>query len=364
MGFSFKVAPGIRIRASSRGLRAGIGPRIARVHVGSGRSGVSTGLGPVGFYSSFGGRRRRGSALRLAGQLAAGPSARSVTAARAQAARETKAAEAQDLAAAFGAILDLHRQHFPPAQRPLAPPVDLDAARRHYLEHEGRGLARFDRAGRRAAKARADAHAAAWAEQQVAGRQAELDEWWRRHVANDPDVVLPTLEAAFEDNEAPAAAVGLQGDEVSIIVLVPGPDAVPDRMPTRTAAGNLSLKRLSAGDRNGYYRELVAGYALVTVREALAVAPGIGSARVVAIRRALPDPYGRVQVECVFAARFARAALDGIRWDQAGAAAIVNAAAEDVVVRAKGAAKALSPIDLAAEPELAELVGLIDLGGD
>ena len=35
MGFSVKIAPGVRVRASSRGVRTSIGPRVARVHVGA-----------------------------------------------------------------------------------------------------------------------------------------------------------------------------------------------------------------------------------------------------------------------------------------------------------------------------------------
>ncbi|MEV6371484.1 DUF4236 domain-containing protein [Micromonospora musae] len=64
MGFSIKLAPGVRIRASSRGIRTSVGPRVARVHVGAGRTGVSIGIGPVGFYPSLGGCARRSSRSR------------------------------------------------------------------------------------------------------------------------------------------------------------------------------------------------------------------------------------------------------------------------------------------------------------
>ena len=55
MGMSFKVAPGVRIRASSRGISAGVGPRAARVHVGTRGVGVSSGVGPVSGYTHLGG---------------------------------------------------------------------------------------------------------------------------------------------------------------------------------------------------------------------------------------------------------------------------------------------------------------------
>ena len=54
MGFSLKLAPGVRVRVSSHGVRAGIGPRVARVHVGTGRTGFSSGLGPLSVYAGAG----------------------------------------------------------------------------------------------------------------------------------------------------------------------------------------------------------------------------------------------------------------------------------------------------------------------
>jgi hypothetical protein len=62
-GFRRRGVPdmGLRIgpvRISKRGVRVGIGPRIARVHVGAGRPGISSGVGPVSVYKGTGGRRR------------------------------------------------------------------------------------------------------------------------------------------------------------------------------------------------------------------------------------------------------------------------------------------------------------------
>lgn len=50
MGFPFKVAPGVGIRATSREVRASVRPRAARVHFGAGGTGFSTGAGPVSLY--------------------------------------------------------------------------------------------------------------------------------------------------------------------------------------------------------------------------------------------------------------------------------------------------------------------------
>src|SRR5579872_1553174 len=57
------------------------------------------------------------------------------------------------------------------------------------------------------------------------GQQAQwqqvLDHHWQFLCRNDPDAVLRTLAEAFEDNEAACAAVGIDGGEVSLVLLVP-----------------------------------------------------------------------------------------------------------------------------------------------
>ena len=115
--------------------------------------------------------------------------------------------------------------------------------------------------------------------------QGELDQRWHALCANDPDVVLATLAEAFEDNEAPAAPVGVHGDEVAIVVLVPGLDVVPERMPQTTAAGNLSMPKLTKAKRADFYKLVVCGHLLATCRETFAVAPGVNSVRAAVIRR-------------------------------------------------------------------------------
>jgi hypothetical protein len=52
---------GVRIgRKTRRGrVRLSVGPRLFRLHLGSGGDGISTGAGPVSYYSPLGRRRRR-----------------------------------------------------------------------------------------------------------------------------------------------------------------------------------------------------------------------------------------------------------------------------------------------------------------
>lgn len=191
--------------------------------------------------------------------------------------------------------------------------------------------------------------------------QQYLDQQWLLLTSNDPDTVLAVLEDAYEDNEAPAAAVGIESSALFAVVLVPGLEAIPERLPGVTDAGNLSLRKITKKAQAGYYAELVAGYMLTTVREALAVAPGISSVHIVALRTPGRDAYGNARIECLAAAKFTRLALDPVRWGQAQAATILNDAATSLLVHQKGAVKELWPLDLSNEPELLSLLKHVDV---
>lgn len=58
MGVYFRVSPGVKVRLTRRGVRLGLGPRIARLHLGAGGKGVSTGFGPLTLYKALGRRSR------------------------------------------------------------------------------------------------------------------------------------------------------------------------------------------------------------------------------------------------------------------------------------------------------------------
>jgi hypothetical protein len=226
----------------------------------------------------------------------------------------------------------------------------------------------FNRGARAAARltaddaARAEAAAIAASDQaKHAAYQAELDEYWSRLQANDSDVVLTALAEAFEDNEAAAAPVGVTGAEAAVVVLVPPTTSVPDRKPAMTPAGNLSLKKLTKHESADFYKLLVYGFVIATVKEAFAEGPGLDHVRVVAIRRGRTDAYGKRQTEALLGARFSRSALEGIQWATADAADVVNDASDDLVVRFLGASKELTPLDLAAEPDIAALLAVVDL---
>jgi len=273
--------------------------------------------------------------------------------------------------AAFQAILALHRIEPEPVEPPVAPdpaPVDESEIHRRHLKGATAGISIFKRSERaRSKRAAAAAAAAEIAEEHSRAReerervQGELDQRWRALGGNDPDVVLATLAEAFEDNEAPAVPVGVDGDEVSIVVLVPGIEVVPERMPQMTAAGNISMPKLPKTKRADFYKLVVCGHLLATCREAFAVTPGIGSVRAAVIRLSENDAYGRCRPECLLAGRLARRAFDGVQWTTADAVRIVTDTSIDLLARGVGQAKELAPLDLSKQPELATLLDAVDL---
>jgi hypothetical protein len=368
----FKLAPGVRMRVNKHGVRTSLGPRAARVHVGGGyRAGVSTGAGPVTLYHGIGGAKRRKARSSGGSSSRSGVGRATVVADRRQVAAEAKSAEAIEIVAALQTLTDLHRHAVEPVVPPVAPEppaVDESGIRQRHLSDATKGTRFWKRAERRTAAQQAGAAAdvevaAARAdlEEQRRHLQAQLDERWRELLANEPDVVLATLTEAFEDNEAHAAAVAVDGDEVSVVVFVPGTDIVPDRLPSQTPAGNLSLKKMTQSQSAGFYTTAVCGHVLATVREALTVAPGLASVRVASIRLGPPDVYGHSHPECLTAATFARVRLQGVEWSEVESPAVFDQCATHVTMSMSGRVKQLEPVDLAGEPELAALVAAIDV---
>ena len=343
-------------------------PRIARVHVGTGRTGLSSGLGPFSAYGAVGGKRRRKSGGRSSGRPSGAALERQAAAARRAQAGADKTREAQRLADIFQEIISLHRHDFPPVGRPVAPMPDLpdpNAVRERHEKNALHGVGMFDRARRAAARQYAAQAAQAelndrWRQAQAEQTQTqqELDKQWALLTGNDPDTVLATLTEAFEDNEAPAAPVGIDGTELSLIVLVPNEDAVPERLPATTQAGNLTLRKLPKAERSALYLLLIGGHVLVTLREAFAVAPGVDAARVIAVRRSGPDIYGRPVLDCMVAGRWTRTAFNGVRWTDADAGNILAGTATELVLNQKRGQ--ILPVDLSTEPEIRDLLSTMD----
>lgn len=349
--FSIRVAPGVRLSASSRGLRAHVGPRGARLHVGGGRTGVSTAAGPFRYYTSG----NAGSGTRSSNP--AHPSVR--VAAPVGSAKELEAA---DIGRVLSEIQSLHRAVFDRTQKavaesPATPPL---APIRYLAEFDAlNSVSLFDRVGRRVAKERAYQAATVElnARKEVAEavrveEQAEIDRAWYSLMSNDPDTVLERLRLAFGDNYAPTAAVGVDDGVVSLAVLVPDAgEVIPEREVGRTTKGNLSLKKMTKTMRAQWYRQLVAGYVVVSAVEAFAVAPGLTAAAVVAFRR----ESGRVSP--VLAVHLG---LEDVAAERRNATDAWRLVESEATFNLKGRANELVTLDLSNEPDIAALTAAIE----
>ena len=348
--FSLKLAPGVPIEASRDGLQTNLRPWAGRVYVGRQFANRDIPATPQTFYVPT--RARREHPSYLAPELP--PAA-------------DKAQQAQVLASAIKGIRTLHHQDFPAVQRRVVsqPPRPDHAA--ILSRHMNDALARvsiFRRSTRKAAKAAAmlatqmecnELEAANRA--QYVALQQEIDQLWQRLITNDPDVVLAVLSHTFQTSGANAAPLGVLDAEAQMALLAPDPAAVPERHPTTTAAGNLSLKKLTKGEIADLYKQLVAGMVLVTAKEVFAAAPGIRDIRIVALRGTSADAYGKVRADAILAAQIPRAALNAVQWTRVDALSIINKISSELLTRTAGPSKAFAPLNLKTEPEIA---GLID----
>lgn len=237
------------------------------------------------------------------------------------------------------------------------------------LQRQHRGAARWWQwSRRRVASRRARAELPQrWAEIEAATRhthraaQDELDAQWHQLLQGDPDTALAALAESFEDNDAPVAPVGVEGDEAHLVVLVPGLDAVPSHHPTTTQAGNLSIRRMSKTDRWALYRQLVAGHALVSAREAFAVAPSLEHVSLVVVRDEGDDVYGEPRAAPVLATRLTKATLLGMRWPDVTAWDVIEQVGQNTLLNTWGRAREVRGLDLADEPDLVQLIDTVDL---
>jgi hypothetical protein len=185
-----------------------------------------------------------------------------------------KAQQAQALTAAIEGIRRLHHREFPLVQRlvvPYPPRPDHAAILSRRMNDALAGVSIFRRSTRKAAEAAAVlATRMECSELEAAGQaqyvavQHEIDKLWQRLITNDSAVVLALLCHVFQNSSVRAAPVGVWDAEAQLALLAPDVAALPERHPTTTAAGNLSLKKFTKAEMADLYKQLLAGLALAT----------------------------------------------------------------------------------------------------
>jgi hypothetical protein len=154
----------------------------------------------------------------------------------------------------------VHQEEFVPAEAVQAqPPAPVDEREiRRRLEGEAvEGIPRLKLAERRAARQTVLDHLdfeiqreAQLRAEEATKEQTLLDDGWKRLQANDPETVLGVLEAAFSDNEAPAAAVSCRDARVDIVMRWPVLDeVVPERKGAATPSGQPTIHKRNKTER-------------------------------------------------------------------------------------------------------------------
>jgi hypothetical protein len=359
MGFSVRVAKGVRISASPRGIRTSLGPRAARIHLGAGRPGVSTGAGRYTYWAPVGGSKK-------SSKSSPGPTSRtSVAAYQRQLNQAEKQEEIERIRELEATLVSLHTEPFPPAQRPIAPepePVDFKLFHRRIRAEELSKVPLFRLSERRAAKKRADVIARLKVEEEQAKRiadrnqfQSELDEEWTDLNANKPEIVMAALEAAFEDNQDPAAPVDCEGRRASIIILYPPQDFMPDKKSALTPTGKLTLKRRNKTETSDLYARAMASTVLATVKEGFAVAPGLEEITTLVARKDSRADDPQDYMAAIYAGTFSRDRIQKLDWEHIDALEEIYIA-PDAMLKRKGSTATLTPLDLSKEPDLKAVI--------
>jgi hypothetical protein len=333
-GLSLKLAPGVRIRASTRGVRASVGPRAARVHVGSGRTRVSSGVGPFNVYSG-GGSRRSTSAGRRSTSTAGGGGGQRTTLAQLEQQARTAARDHQiaQVAALEQELTCLHLEQFPPAQHQVLPlparatSAQVAALRRSMARTAVAGISWFHQGERRAAKEAASVCANDLARRQHLAAlittqldQVDLDEDWSSLCRHDATTVIEAVDAAFADNASDSTCVDAGYDDiaggryVTCVVFFGSPEMVPQHRPDVTPGGKPTLRRRTKTDTNALYTLALASTVLATVKEALAVAPGATDARILVVRKDKAAATAAEYLGVIYVGSFHREDLAHLDW--------------------------------------------------
>lgn len=366
-GVSVRVAPGVRLRASSRGVRASVGPRAARVHVGSGRAGFSTGVGPVTYYTSVGESQTKRSGA---------PHQRSrptLAQLDSQAGTADKAEQIQQVLLAEHALRTQHVVGFPKIERPFAPdaqPIDVDSIESDFRRQAMANIGWFARERRELARREARQAAVAIANEQFTKAldeaerlQSAYDAYWDALCAHELETVVGAVDDAFADNAWDSTCVDAGTDEnsghryVGCVVAFGPAEMVPDRTVATTPTGRPSLRKRSKTDINNVYVAALGSTVLATVKEALAVSPATDEVWMLVVR-AEASPRVAVRTtgySAIYFGVFERSEMDTLNWQAIDPEEQLLRASGAELVR-KGVARTVVPLGEDTQSRMAEVL--------
>lgn len=315
IGISLKIAPGVRIGASSRGIRASVGPRVARIHAGAGKTAVSSGFGPFSAATTIGNGHRKQAKSVTPPRKRPSPSPPTSKADSLLAGLELASGvaglighvidrrEAKQLAAdsvrAAKALTSLHLADYASPSKPQMPSRDEPERRRW---NRLRPSAEIEQT---AADAEYEARLAVYHEDLVR---------WNHLVAHDPEEVIFSVDAALADNASQStcvdAGVGAAGNYVTLVVLYPGLEITDG-----VVQSGANTRPRSDKEKTELYKRALASTVIATAKEALTCAPAAIEAYVVVLRYDMRGRFGKntSQLDAIFAGALNRRVL-GVDW--------------------------------------------------
>ncbi len=354
MGLRVRVMPGVRVRVSSRGLRVGVGPQIARVHFGAGRSGVSTGIGPIGFYTS-GGQYSSGLGSGYGKSYGLTPL------------QAAKVEDAQSIESDLNRLTKAHLQVWDSPTKPVAElrsVPSIDFLHKRMKKEQLRGIPFYKLGIRKqlksvclqqASREHQQLEAAAISEQTEL--QITLSENWVKLLTNDREVVRQQLTWAFGDNEARSAVLDVQGARATVLVVTPQISVLPEQDWSYTKAGNLSVKKMTVKERNNYYFNLIFSQLVATLKEGFAVCPGIEEITLILANLDQHEDNSRCELLCIGAGTAFRKKLQKVSYGLEPFD-ILKQSVEYWRINMDAKLK-MKPLDLSLEPDIERLLGEI-----
>ena len=190
----------------------------------------------------------------------------------------------------------------------------------------------------------------AWQEQ-----QATADRTWALLLDNDPETVIGVVDAAYEDNECAAAPIDVAGATLTVAMVMPPIDFVPELMAGTTPTRKISVKKRSKTARNELYAESLASHAIATVREAFAVAPSVDRVKLLVVTRGGPLNA----LAPLYAGTVERQHAEGVTWSQTNVLPFL-VGRDDALINLTGRTNEVAAVDLSGEPDLADVLSRID----
>jgi Protein of unknown function (DUF1524)/Excalibur calcium-binding domain len=269
-------------------------------------------------------------------------------------------------------LLTLHLEDFPPATHrsvPLPEQPDVAASTAAREREVLEGVSVFNWTKRIQAKkwaAEAGLHdAQAQRHEDMRARdeqQLGVDDEWARLLAHDSDAVHGALEAAFEDNQSPAACVDVGEQDgmrfATILILFGSADLVPERRPDLTPTGRPTLRKRTKTERNDFYVQALGSTVLATVREAFAVAPSVTDIPVVVLKVDKDAADSERRLEWIYSAQFLRKETTALPWQSLNPAEVLPLVPYARMQR-RGAAREVVGMPIADEPGIAKIVAAV-----